>query len=99
MLFLFSQNYNVSYYTTDNGLPQNSVKDITKDKYGFIWLTTENGVVRYDGTNFVGYKNILANNQRFAYFYGNIQNDNIFANDCYDGTIIINKKIPIVIKA
>jgi len=39
-----SQKYNIDWYTTDNRLPQNSIKDIIKDKYGFIWLTTENGI-------------------------------------------------------
>ena len=33
-------------------LPQNSVKSIAPDKYGFIWMTTENGLVRFDGKNF-----------------------------------------------
>lgn len=33
--------YISTWYNTDNGLPQNSIKDIIKDKYGFIWLATE----------------------------------------------------------
>ncbi|MBE9464782.1 sensor histidine kinase [Dyadobacter subterraneus] len=44
--------YTVSYYTEDNGLPQNSVKNISSDSEGFIWLTTETGLVRFDGKNF-----------------------------------------------
>ncbi|WP_449397569.1 hypothetical protein [Chryseobacterium wanjuense] len=27
-----------SWYDMDSGLPQSSIKDIVKDKYGFIWL-------------------------------------------------------------
>lgn len=33
----------------EDGLPQNSVFSIVKDKYGFMWFGTWGGVVRYDG--------------------------------------------------
>ncbi|ACT93416.1 histidine kinase [Dyadobacter fermentans DSM 18053] len=42
-------------YNTDNGLPQNSVKDIAFDEWGYCWLATEMGLVRYDGQHFVTY--------------------------------------------
>ena len=42
----------ISQYTTDHGLPQNSVKFIAFDKWGFCWLSTEMGLVRYDGRSF-----------------------------------------------
>lgn len=45
--------YNFKHYTDEDGLPQNSVKAIVGDKDGFIWLATENGLVRYDGQSFV----------------------------------------------
>jgi signal transduction histidine kinase len=45
----------VSQYNTDNGLPQNSVKDIAFDEWGYCWLATEMGMVRYDGQRFVTY--------------------------------------------
>lgn len=53
-LLLFGQRntYSIQNFTTQNGLPQNSVKDIEEDKWGFLWLTTENGLVRFDGKNF-----------------------------------------------
>ena len=44
--------YNIVNYTTDNGLPQNSVKSIAFDKAGFCWLATEMGLVRFDGKTF-----------------------------------------------
>lgn len=43
----------VSQYNTDNGLPQNSVKDVAFDEWGYCWLATEMGMVRYDGQRFV----------------------------------------------
>ena len=47
-----SPNYVITHYSTDNGLPQNSVTDIAFDKAGYCWLTTEMGLVRFDGKNF-----------------------------------------------
>ncbi|MEL7121121.1 MAG: histidine kinase [Bacteroidota bacterium] len=38
------------YIGTDEGLPSRYVFDITEDKYGFIWMATPEGLVRYDGT-------------------------------------------------
>lgn len=38
-------------WTQENGMPNNSVKDICKDKAGYLWLATYNGLVRFDGTN------------------------------------------------
>jgi signal transduction histidine kinase len=49
------EEYIVSQYNTDNGLPQNSVKDIVFDEWGYCWLATEMGMVRYDGQRFVTY--------------------------------------------
>ncbi len=51
--YAFGQsNYKVNQYTSENGLPQNSIKDIAADSDGFIWLATEDGLVRFDGRQF-----------------------------------------------
>jgi len=39
-------------WQTDRGLPQNSVSCIAQDQLGFLWLGTENGLVRFDGVQF-----------------------------------------------
>lgn len=44
--------YYIDRYSNENGLPQNSVKAIAKDEYGFIWLATEAGLCRFDGQHF-----------------------------------------------
>lgn len=50
------ESYYEKWYNADESkLPQNTIKSIVKDKYGFIWLSTENGVVRFDGKNFLTY--------------------------------------------
>lgn len=42
----------VRHFNDQNGLPQNSINSIARDKNGYIWLSTENGLVRYDGQRF-----------------------------------------------
>jgi ligand-binding sensor domain-containing protein len=42
-------------YTTDNGLPNNSVFSIYQDSSGNIWFGTADGVVRYDYMSFRNY--------------------------------------------
>ncbi|WP_164723288.1 sensor histidine kinase [Chryseobacterium aureum] len=76
-LSIYGQNYTIQWYNTDNGLPQNSIKDIVKDKYGFIWLSMEGRIVRYDGSNFVQYRNFAFKNLSFGDFFGSIQKDRI----------------------
>jgi len=41
----------------EQGLVPGNVNDILQDSIGFIWMATENGLCRYDGYNFVYYKN------------------------------------------
>ena len=36
--------------TTDDGLPSNTVRNIVQDSLGFLWLGTDAGLCRYDGT-------------------------------------------------
>ncbi|WP_079242054.1 two-component regulator propeller domain-containing protein [Chryseobacterium indologenes] len=81
------------WYDTDNGLPQNSVKDIIKDKYGFIWISTENGLVRYDGNNFATYNHLNFKNNRFTTFFGNSKKDTIYNATAFDeNTALISKR-------
>lgn len=40
------------HLTIDDGLPSNTIHSILKDKHGFIWFATMNGLARYDGYSF-----------------------------------------------
>jgi hypothetical protein len=55
-------------YTNKNGLPSSNVYAIKQDKRGFIWATTDKGVVKYDGKNFKLFTvdHGLASNDNFA---------------------------------
>lgn len=58
--------YRFRSWTTDDGLPQNSVNAILQTRDGFLWCTTLDGLVRYDGVRFsvfdrAGDRNIRSN--------------------------------------
>src|SRR5262247_1952459 len=44
--------YRIESWTIDNGLPQNTVRSIVQTRDGYLWLTTYDGLVRFDGVNF-----------------------------------------------
>ncbi len=44
--------YRFEAWTTDNGLPQNSVYAIWQTRDGYLWFTTFDGLVRYNGAQF-----------------------------------------------
>ena len=39
-------------WTSDQGLPQNSVQAIAQTPDGFLWLATQEGLARFDGVDF-----------------------------------------------
>ena len=47
-----ADDYVVTQYSLDEGLPQSSVNDIIQTKDGYIWLATYGGLVRFDGLTF-----------------------------------------------
>ena len=47
-----AQNFHFNTYTTVNGMPSNEVRDIVRDTFGFLWIATDNGLLRFDGTSF-----------------------------------------------
>ncbi|MFN0202997.1 MAG: two-component regulator propeller domain-containing protein, partial [Bacteroidia bacterium] len=44
-----------TYFSTKEGLCDNTVASIAEDKAGNIWLGTHNGVVKYDGKTFTNF--------------------------------------------
>ncbi len=48
--FSFSQQF--INYTSNDGLPSNHVYRITQDHKGFIWVITDTGIAKFDGTKF-----------------------------------------------
>lgn len=52
---LFSQEYSIRVYGVKDGLPQSQGSIIFQDSKGFLWISTGNGLSRFDGTEFVNY--------------------------------------------
>jgi ligand-binding sensor domain-containing protein len=64
LIFVFPQvidaqikNIRFKHLTINDGLSHSWVHSIIQDKYGFIWIGTDDGLNRYDGYNFRVYKN------------------------------------------
>ena len=43
-------------YDIEDGLPQQTISTIKKDRLGFMWFTTWNGICRFDGHSFITYR-------------------------------------------
>jgi len=46
----------VTHYGVEQGLPQSSVWSIAQDDFGFLWISTADGLCRYDGYDFHQYR-------------------------------------------
>ncbi|MEQ1643824.1 MAG: diguanylate cyclase [Pyrinomonadaceae bacterium] len=83
--------YRFDTWTTDNGLPQNGVRQITQSPEGYLWFTTFDGLVRFDGVRFTTFnksntKGIL--NNRFTNVYAD-KDGTIYATTMEDGVLTI----------
>lgn len=54
--FASERQYAIRHYSIDDGLSQNTVMSILKDKQGYMWFGTWDGLNRFDGYNFTVYK-------------------------------------------
>ena len=49
-------------YTQNQGLTSYNIRKIIQDKFGFVWIATQDGLNRFDGQAFISYnKNFTAN--------------------------------------
>lgn len=68
----YSQQYNFTNYSINEGLSQSVVNCIFQDSRGYIWLGTQNGLNRFDGATFEVYNfnpfdtNSISNNWIYA---------------------------------
>ena len=52
-----AENFYFDHLGTEDGLSMNNVNAIVRDKTGFVWIGTEDGLNRFDGYDFVVYHN------------------------------------------
>jgi hypothetical protein len=55
ILTVSAQEFPLREYGVRDGLPQSQASIIYQDSRGFIWISTKNGLSRFDGTDFVNY--------------------------------------------
>ncbi|AUC81025.1 hybrid sensor histidine kinase/response regulator transcription factor [Lacinutrix sp. Bg11-31] len=46
----------IKHFSLEEGLSQVTINDLLQDKTGFVWIATQDGLNRFDGTNFKHYK-------------------------------------------
>ncbi|MDR1683695.1 MAG: hypothetical protein LBS25_09990, partial [Candidatus Symbiothrix sp.] len=73
-LFFSSGHINYEQLTNKEGIVNQSVFNIIKDKKGFVWIAAKTGINRYDGSNYKKYKLISE---------GDIPNENFLQTGIY----------------
>ena len=48
--------YNFKSYTTADGLLSNNIHCVYKDSKGFLWIGTDKGVQRFNGSSFLNFR-------------------------------------------
>lgn len=66
---IFSDQYSFNYYSTAQGLSNNSVICTAQDKLGYIWIGTKDGLNRFDGRFFKVYRNNPGDNTSISNNY------------------------------
>ena len=83
--------YSFDTWTTDDGLPQNGVREIAQTPDGYLWFTTFDGLVRFDGVKFTTFnksntKEII--NNRFTNLHTD-KNGTLYASTMDDGVLTV----------
>ena len=64
-----AQSYLFKHLEVSDGLSNNSVNTIYKDRDGFMWFGTTTGLNRYDGAKFITYKHDPENEYSLCHNY------------------------------
>ncbi|MBL0741545.1 sensor histidine kinase [Chryseolinea lacunae] len=54
-----AQEYRFRQYRVEQGLPSDVTKAVMEDSLHFLWMATDDGLVKYDGLQFTTYKNAM----------------------------------------
>ncbi|NIT61770.1 MAG: hypothetical protein GWN00_37895, partial [Aliifodinibius sp.] len=55
-IYCQAQQLEFQHYSLEDGLSQTTVYDIIRDRQGFMWFATEDGLNRFDGYEFKVFK-------------------------------------------
>src|SRR5258708_38127626 len=48
-------NYGIDYWSEAEGLRQSRIRSIVQTRDGYLWLGTDNGIVRFNGSSFTAF--------------------------------------------
>lgn len=74
----YGQNYRL--FSTENGLTSSLVNCVFEDRYGQIWIATEDGLNRYDGVKITSYKHLEGEDNSLASNYVSTLNEDRYGN-------------------
>ena len=57
------QDFSYRLMDKSKGLPSNTVYDILQDSKGFIWIGSDKGLFRFDGSNYLGFEHLKQNDK------------------------------------
>lgn len=74
--FIAASGQNYKYFTPDHELSSSLINQIYQDSYGMVWIATEDGLNRYDGSKFTVYHNVPGDSTSLQHnFVGQIFED------------------------
>ena len=76
-----AQEYGFDVWTTTNGMPQNTVTGVVQTPDGYLWLSTFDGLARFDGVRFTIFDKDNTSgivNNRFAWLFAEIPGELTF---------------------
>jgi len=76
---LCAQEYSFRTFANADGLNNLAIRNIYQDRVGFLWVSTENGVYRYDGERF----------EAFGLAQGMPANSGVAFGDAPDGSLLV----------
>lgn len=50
--------FQINHWTTDDGLPANTLVHLFQDHEGFLWIGSFDGLIRFDGSEFITYNKV-----------------------------------------
>ena len=98
--FVWAQQFRVLQFGQQNGLDNSNIRSVSKDSIGFIWIASEGGLFRFDGSQFESVKKgigssyirSLVRNERDELLFS--CDDGVYEIRSFPDTVIISPIIP-----
>ncbi|OQP61714.1 hypothetical protein A3860_31100 [Niastella vici] len=81
-----AQDLPVQKFTTRNGLSNSIVYRITQTRDGFLWFSTDDGLMRYDGSDFTSYS--TKDGLQSSFIFGTLETDSSLLVSSYGAGVV-----------